>query len=152
MIYLDIDGVLILPGDGNDDPDVRRRASYVADICRATGCMIVVSSQRRISDDVLHLLSDLGLQGFITRSCPDRTPFIRGDDLDPDLPVRGQEIDAHMAANHISRHVVIDDDFALPHHDRIAIDPDVGITADDADSAIDILMRSRPTVDNLNPS
>ena len=136
MIYLDIDGVIILPGDRPDGPGPRRRAALIGDVCRRTGARIVVSSQRRISDDVMLLLDDLGLSGHIAKDCADRTPFLNADDLDPDLPVRGQEIDAHMRANAIGRHVVIDDDFALASHRQIMIDPDTGLTGADADAAV----------------
>ena len=139
MIYLDIDGVLILQGDRPDADCVKQRAALVRDLCRTMNVDIVVSSQRRISNDVIDLLTGLGLAGYMTKSCPNRTPFIRGDDLDPDLPVRGQEIDAHIKANGIVRHVVIDDDSTLSDHNYVRIDPAMGLTGADVMKAAALL-------------
>jgi len=142
MIYLDIDGVLILTGDANDSPAVLRRAAIVADICAITGARLVISSQRRISDDVLTLLSDLGLTRYLADDHAVRTPFVRGDDLDPDLPVRGQEIDGHMMRHRPDRHAILDDDHVLAHHNHVPIDPDRGISDHDGVRAIAFLTGS----------
>lgn len=137
MIYLDIDGVLILSGDAADSLAVKQRARLVSDLCKNSGASIVISSQRRISDDVITLLTDLGLDGHMTRQADQRTPFLT--DLDPDLPVRGQEIDAHMKANNVQRHVILDDDFALATHRQVHVDPQVGLTQRDIQQAQEML-------------
>lgn len=139
MIYLDIDGVLILKGDQSNSPDVQKRADIVARICKQTASQIVLCSQRRISDDVIDILTSLGLTKFMAKDCPAKTPFINHDDLDPDLPVRGQEIDAHMKAHNISRHVILDDDFVLAGHNHVQTDPDIGLLNQHADAAIGLL-------------
>lgn len=132
MIYLDIDGVLILAGQDASHPDVRGRADLVARIADRLGMALVVSSQRRVSRDVVDLLAGLGLADLIATGDAWRTPFISDDDLDPDLPVRGQQIQAHIDAFGVGDHLVIDDDFALPSHRWIRVDPDVGLTTCDA--------------------
>ena len=139
MIYLDIDGVLILNGDRPDSPAVMKRAQIVAQICQRANSQIVLCSQRRISDDVMNILTSLGLKRFMTTDCPSKTPFIDHHDLDPDLPIRGQEIDAHMTAHGITRHVILDDDFTLDHHNHIQVDPDVGLVDQHADDAVNLL-------------
>lgn len=139
MIYLDIDGVLILKGDRSDSPAVIKRAQIVAQMCQRTNSEIVLCSQRRISNDVMDILTSLGLKRFMAKDCAAKTPFIDHDDLDPDLPVRGQEIDAHMTAHGIVRHVILDDDFTLDHHHHIQVDPDIGLVDQHVDDAINLL-------------
>ena len=44
MIYLDIDGVLILDNQNHTDPDVLARAQMVADLARDTNLPVFLSN------------------------------------------------------------------------------------------------------------
>jgi len=140
MIYLDIDGVLILDNQNHTDPDVLARAQMVADLARDTNCCIIISSQRRISMDVIHLMSNLGLKDHLSKHDDWKTPFL--DDYDDDLPIRGQQIDAHLQKHNPAKHVVLDDDYALHSHNQILIDPKIGLTKKDINQAKNYLLSS----------
>lgn len=139
MIYLDIDGVLILDNQNHTDPDVVARAQMVADLAKSTGSCIIVSSQRRISMGVVDLLKDMGLASFLPKD-DWKTPFL--DDYDDDLPIRGQQIDAHLQKYSPAKHVVLDDDYALQNHNQVLIDPQIGLTKKDINQAKNYLLSS----------
>lgn len=135
MIYLDIDGVIILAGERGYEPQVKDRAMMVRSLANQSGCDIVISSHRRRSDDVIRLLQDLGLDSFLPKTNW-KTPFLGDDDLDPDLPVRGQEIAAHLISTNPDSYVIFDDDTCLIGQNHVQIDPCIGITQASIDSAI----------------
>lgn len=139
MIYLDIDGVLILDNQNHKDPDVLARAQMVADLARSTDSCIIISSQRRISMDVVDLLGDLRLASFLPKD-DWKTPFL--DDYDDDLPIRGQQIDAHLQKYNSKKHVVLDDDYALQSHNHVLIDAQSGLTKKDINQAKNYLLSS----------
>jgi len=131
MIYLDIDGVLI-PQNQSSNSICKTRASLVRRTARRLQTKIVISSQRRISEDVFPLLKKVGLLFFVDTSWAGwRTPILR--DVDDNLSVRGQEIEAHRKAWGVHRHIVFDDMPALPTHHQVLIDPVHGITSADAE-------------------
>lgn len=138
MIYLDIDGVILLPGDTSQSPDAQQRAMLVRSLAILSDSRIVICSHRRRSDDVKTLLADLGLADLLLQG-KWKTPVLDDDDLDPGLPVRGQEIAAHMSDFPQGRHVILDDDFCLPGQNHVQINANVGLTRADAQKAHDIL-------------
>lgn len=141
MIYLDIDGVLILEGEQPGDTALLAdRGSHAAWLSDQLAMPIVISSQRRISDDVLHLVRDAGLSDHLYRHSQHwRTPLPRLINYDDDLPVRGQEIDAHRRTVGRTRHLVIDDMPVLADQTHLVIDPDVGLCSDDRELAMRLL-------------
>ena len=134
MIYLDIDGVLILAGERGNEDSVRARADMVRALVIQTGYPIIICSHRRRSDDIITLLKDLNLF-FCMPYVNWKTPVLSDDELDPDLPIRGQEIAAHLANARPDRHVILDDDYCLPGQNHVQVDPTRGLSPDDIDRA-----------------
>jgi len=131
VIYLDIDGVMMLPTDQPDTilSNIAGIPQYRADLLKGllarTKSVLVISSQRRISDDVLLLLKDAGLTKYLAQGDCWKTPFIQNPD--DDKSVRGQEIQAHIDQWGVKKHLIIDDMPVLGHHKAILIDPDTGL-------------------------
>lgn len=141
VIYLDIDGVLI-----PDRADARSAAPAMTDrlqrLLNTTGAQVVVSSHRRRSFmEVVVTLSAFGLTPDHLLKSASSTPFLAPRDLDDDLSVRGQEIQAHIDAHGIDQFVILDDMPVLAAHaDRhVQPQPATGLTDVDIDRAISIL-------------
>ncbi|MBS7671364.1 HAD domain-containing protein [Croceicoccus gelatinilyticus] len=132
MLYLDIDGVLLLEKDRDVSHDIiKRRASHVAWLANSLNMPIIVSSQRRISDDIMILLGSLDLIDLLYGHRDHwRTP-LKVDDMDDDLSVRGQEIRQHLRVVGARRHLIIDDTPVLAGQTHLDIDPALGIAFDD---------------------
>lgn len=140
LVYLDIDGVLIPDRDSAAGiaPVMVDRVHQILD---ATGAQLVVSSHRRRSPaTVLALLADAGLGDCelfgSAWSTPDSLP-----DLNDDLSVRGQEIQAHIDQHGVVDFVILDDCPVLPAHAARHIQPDpaIGLTDDHVAKAISLL-------------
>lgn len=126
MIYLDIDGVLILENE-NDASKLRERGEHVAWIANRLFMPIVISSQRRISWDVFQVIEAAGLlEHTIVHPELWRTP-LRLENPDDNLSIRGQEIEAHRHAMGIGPHLIIDDSPVLASQTHLAIDPSIGL-------------------------
>ncbi len=145
MIYLDIDGVLILENE-DDAAKLSERGEHVAWIANQLSMPIVISSQRRISWDVLQIIEAAGLlQHTIDHPELWRTP-LRVENMDDDLSIRGQEIEAHRRAMGIGPHLIIDDSPVLAAQTHLAIDPAIGLVSADRDRALALFDSSVRTV------
>ena len=119
FLYLDIDGVAI--PDGHDLNSISfAAAARLRKILDVTGAKIVVSSHR--------LTSKVSVLNLLTPS--------------PDTSVRGQEIAQHLLDNRPQKYVIVDDCPVLQAQGKFFVqtDPRLGITDDDADRAISILL------------
>ncbi len=151
VIFLDIDGVL--------NNDLCQRAGYES-ICRenveefnrivrATKASIVLSSSWRLMigrSNQYKTLSDLqrylrvrGVQGTIIDTTPDLTMQNK---------VRGQEISKWLKEHpEVAEYIILDDvtDLFMPSQRTVTTDGMKGLTASDADKAIQLLSQLRYT-------
>ncbi|WP_373696612.1 HAD domain-containing protein [Microvirga yunnanensis] len=144
LVYLDIDGVIVtdrstkLGGAGYIPPG---SAAMVVDILDQTGARLVVASTWRRDADCRDKLAKAGIgqdRYFIDWRTPDLLP----EEEIADVPIRGSEIDRHLQRHRPARYVIIDDDPGmLPHqkHFHIQVDPSIGLTWTDAETAIALL-------------
>ena len=157
IIFLDFDGVMdtatycySLEKQGLSECDNKGRPKFDPECVRnlgfiieKTGADIVVTSDWKYIDsykDLLNMWEERKLPGFLT----DVTPNIsnhRGDDIDGWLKECGQSCN----------YVIIDDlpkDCFNSHQlDRlIAVNPTIGLTENDAETAIEILLTNNNTL------
>jgi hypothetical protein len=144
LVYLDIDGVIVtdrstkLGGAGYIPPG---SAAMVVDILDQTGARLVVASTWRRDADCRDKLAKAGIgqdRYFIDWRTPDLLP----EEEIANLPVRGSEIDRHLQRHRPARYVILDDDPGmLPHqkHFHIQVNPSIGLTWADAETAIALL-------------
>jgi hypothetical protein len=136
--YLDIDGVAI-PTTQRESAISIVFAARIRRILDATGAKIVVSSSRRRSAaGVLDLLRAADIDAS---DLADDWMTKLDLDVDPDLPIRGQEIDEHHRRAGCPPYVILDDFPMLPHQRPHHVQPDaaVGLTDIDVVRAIAIL-------------
>jgi len=152
IIFLDIDGVLAPCGD--DVPTypvfVPRCVDALKSILAAVpSARVVFSSTWRLPAHVNRLHEQWLEHGFSLSVAIDGTPELRGAPDVPRLHRRGLEIQAWLDANlGVSRWVAIDDEGAaiketLDCGRCVFTAPAHGLTADDAERAIGILMPCR---------
>lgn len=162
VIFLDIDGVLnsqrsalAFTGFGFPDPEKDPKLDPVAvnilrKLVRETEAKIVVSSSWRLGSTVDELRAIFvnwykvweDAADIIIDMTPDlwkKTPYTKGKQV-----LRGQEVDAWLEAHpEVDAYVIFDDnsDF-LPHQSSrfIQTDPNVGLTFDDYQRALAILL------------
>ena len=141
MIYLDIDDVMLTRADKAKDATnaPKHRLAALFQIIRYTKAPVVLSSDWRKGDAGKQFLRAHNLWQHsqpILGGVAWHTP-LHLSDLDDDLSVRGQYIDAHMKAHGIWRYLIIDDSPVLPTQGPgyLAIDPDVGLMGPDFDRA-----------------
>lgn len=144
LVYLDIDGVIVtdrstkLGGAGYIPPGA---ASMIVDILDRTGARLVVASTWRRDADCRAKLAQAGIgkdRYFIDWRTPDLSP----EEEISDLPIRGSEIDRHLQRHQPARYVIIDDDPGILPHQKgfhIQVDPSIGLTWTDAETAIALL-------------
>ena len=145
LVYLDIDGVIVtdrstkLGGAGYIPPGA---ASIVVDILDQTGARLVVASTWRRDADCRAKLAQAGI-GQDRYFVDWRTPDLLPEEEVADIPVRGSEIERHLRRHQPSRYVIIDDDPGMLPHQKdfhIQVDPSIGLTRTDAETAIEALL------------
>ncbi|MBD2745952.1 hypothetical protein IC232_04485 [Microvirga sp. BT688] len=144
LVYLDIDGVIVtdrstkLGGAGYIPAGA---ASMIVDILDQTGARLVVASTWRRDADCRAKLAQAGISEdryFVDWRTPDLSP----EEEIADLPIRGSEIERHLRRHQPSRYVIIDDDPGMLPHQKgfhIQVDPSIGLTRTDAETAIALL-------------
>lgn len=143
LIYLDIDGVLI-PSGTNAGQIHSSFADRLRKILDLTGAKIVVSSTRRRSpQNVKALLGSAGISDDDFASDWATDLVIPG--LNDDLSIRGQEIAHHYDRVGPCPYVILDDFPVLTVQNEFHVQPfeQIGLTDNQADTAIDILNSAR---------
>lgn len=157
MIYLDIDGVMLAGQDYMATPVVfpAARVAMINQLLDATGTKIVLTSTWRRGDSGKNMIRQAGLWKHMARRTADgqicdwKTPFLTDKDdddgfgpplakADPNLSMRGQEIQAHIDAHGIKQYVILDDVSVLVGQHHLPINQYDGLTQDDIDCAIDL--------------
>ena len=149
VIFLDIDGVLNndLCQRASNEPICPENVAQFNRIVRATKASIVLSSSWRLMighSNQYKTLSDLqrylrvkGVQGTII----DTTPDLTGQNK-----VRGQEISKWLKEHpEVAEYIILDDvtDLFMPSQRTVSTDGMKGLTASDADKAIQLLSQHR---------
>ncbi|HSE47507.1 MAG TPA: HAD domain-containing protein [Gemmatimonadales bacterium] len=131
-IFLDIDGVMHLPGDafGQFNQEAVKHLNWLT---HAADAQIVVSSTWRLMPDISLKLME---QGVLARMIG-KTPDLGNK-------TRGEEIEAWFRTRARRRFVILDDDTDMaPFTSQLVqTDPLVGLTAPLAELALEILCRT----------
>ena len=152
IIFLDIDGVLNSQHTDYGGERVRLDSAAIAHlntVAQQTGARVVLTSDWRRFYGLprcVELLSAAGLCAEIIDATPnlERRTLLEEDDFDVTEyfeRLRRSEIEAWMAAHDVRRFVVLDDlaVFQREHPNIVIVNPDTGLTADDAARAMAIL-------------
>ncbi len=147
IIFLDIDGVLIAyPEGGHTAPQFTPRCveAFKSIIEAVPRIRVVLSSTWRLPEHVNQLHSQWQAHGFPVSLAWDGTPDTRGEPEVSLLHRRGLEIKAWLDSHpEVCRWVVLDDERMaiepiLGNRRCVFTNPARGLTADDAERAIEI--------------
>lgn len=150
IIFLDIDGVMIAyPEDGSTNPVFTPRCveAFRMILTAVPLAKVVFSTTWRLPNYVNRLHEQWLSHGFPLSLAIDGTPDLRQDPSVRRRHQRGLEIQRWMEANPgVTRWVVLDDDRMaieeiLDNGRCVFTDPTRGLTASDAEKAIEILAR-----------
>ena len=132
FLFLDIDGVLNEPGTTGFE---RNRCRLINYIISQTGCYIVITSDRRLTNDGFRQIEKIAEQFawgkiFYTKSI---SKFLLSD------LKRLKEIELFLEFNKCENYVIVDDMKLALNSNYVKIDPEFSLTKEDADKIIKML-------------
>lgn len=144
LIYLDFDGVVVVPADRRPGADrdylAPDRVALVQWLCDQTGAKVVVSSSWRVNDTCRQALVSAGLSPNVIFH-DWLTPL--GSDAPDGISIRGFQIDLHVRSHSVSQYLILDDWPVCAHQaeHHIQTDDRIGLTNDHMPAAVAILSR-----------
>lgn len=132
FLFLDIDGVLNEPGTTGFE---RNRCRLINYIISQTGCYVVITSDRRLTNDGFKQIEKIAEQFawgelFYTKSI---SKFILSD------LKRLKEIELFLEFNKCENYVVVDDMKLALNSNYVKIDPAFSLTKEDVNKVIELL-------------
>lgn len=132
FLFLDIDGVLNEPGTTGFE---RNRCRLINYIISQTGCYIVITSDRRLTNDGVRQIEKIAEQFawgkiFYTKSI---SKFLLSD------LKRLKEIELFLEFNKCENYVIVDDMKLALNSNYVKIDPAFSLTKEDVNKVIELL-------------
>ncbi len=132
FLFLDIDGVLNEPGTTGFE---RNRCRLINYIISQTGCYIVITSDRRLTNDGFRQIEKIAEQFawgkiFYTKSI---SKFLLSD------LKRLKEIELFLEFNKCENYVIVDDMKLALNSNYVKIDPAFSLTKEDVNKVIELL-------------
>ena len=133
ILFLDIDGVLNAPGERGFE---KTRCELIRYIREKTKCNIVITSERRLTKEGREKIERIGSQF----NWGELDYTIHGPIVQSSEPRRASEIYMYLFNKTPKKYVVLDDySLNIPYNNFIKVDPEICLTKELADIAIQIL-------------